>query len=622
MLAFYERAQELSLIHFIDANPSKLEVPKGIQQLISAIKIVKELPVQESLEPESIIETDVLVVKVLELKAAIDRLEEEQRMIDLEMARIDAFGQFSLGDTKFIESKTGRVIQYFFSKKGIKDEMALPQELIYISSKYDLDYFISFGNEKLQIDKMIEMSIEHDLGELKKRREKVRTEIHEKGETLKTYARFNEFFHHVLIEKYNDYNLETAKTYAKETFDGKLFAVQGFVPKDKIQHLKEALLYCDIVVSEIAIEPGETPPTYLENKGIFKMGEDLVHVYDTPSNTDKDPSLWVLLSFATFFSMIINDAGYGLIFLLSAFYYRFKNRNLSKAGARVWKLSVLLFSFCLIWGVLTNSFFAMSFGMDSKIRQFSALSFLSHAKAEYHFIKKDEIYEDWVSRYPELEKATTPQEFLRGAVTKNDGHISYDMMDDFGDAFLLEIALLVGIIHICLSFIRYLGRNWQGVGWIIAIIGSYFYFPQFLKTTTIMNTLFGFDQNLLADLGKQMLWIGLTLAILLAVIKNKLLGILEVMNVIQIFADVLSYLRLYALGLAGAVIGATVNEIAGSIFFLGGVALVIIGHGLNMILAVTGGIIHGLRLNFIEWYHYSFEGGGKSFNPLRKIEIE
>jgi len=41
---------------------------------------------------------------------------------------------------------------------------------------------------------------------------------------------------------------------------------------------------------------------------------------------------------------------------------------------------------------------------------------------------------------------------------------------------------------------------------------------------------------------------------------------------------------------------------------------------LNMVLSVIGGIIHGLRLNFIEWYHYSFDGGGKQYNPLRKME--
>ena len=99
------------------------------------------------------------------------------------------------------------------------------------------------------------------------------------------------------------------------------------------------------------------------------------------------------------------------------------------------------------------------------------------------------------------------------------------------------------------------------------------------------------------------------------------MGILEITSLTAIFADILSYLRLYALGLSGSVVTATINDIAGSInltFFA--VALWIIGHIINMALSVVGGVIHGLRLNFIEWYHYSFEGGGKAFTPLKKIQ--
>jgi V/A-type H+-transporting ATPase subunit I len=65
-----------------------------------------------------------------------------------------------------------------------------------------------------------------------------------------------------------------------------------------------------------------------------------------------------------------------------------------------------------------------------------------------------------------------------------------------------------------------------------------------------------------------------------------------------------------------------VNEIAGSIFFVGGILVIMIGHLVNLALAIMGGVIHGLRLNFLEWYHYSFIGGGKPFKPLEKIDIE
>ena len=69
------------------------------------------------------------------------------------------------------------------------------------------------------------------------------------------------------------------------------------------------------------------------------------------------------------------------------------------------------------------------------------------------------------------------------------------------------------------------------------------------------------------------------------------------------FADTLSYLRLYALGLAGAIVGSTINEIASGMPLILGVLLIVVSHFINIILATMSGTIHGLRLNFIEWYH-------------------
>ena len=64
---------------------------------------------------------------------------------------------------------------------------------------------------------------------------------------------------------------------------------------------------------------------------------------------------------------------------------------------------------------------------------------------------------------------------------------------------------------------------------------------------------------------------------------------------------------------------ATFNNISSNLPLVLGIIVLIFGHGINIVLAIMGGVIHGLRLNFIEWYHYSFEGGGHRFKPLSKI---
>ena len=115
---------------------------------------------------------------------------------------------------------------------------------------------------------------------------------------------------------------------------------------------------------------------------------------------------------------------------------------------------------------------------------------------------------------------------------------------------------------------------------------------------------------------------GIGVAWVLAIIRHGWTGIFEVMVLIQVFADTLSYLRLYALGLAGAIVASTVNEIASGLPLMIGVLLILLSHFINIILSTMSGIIHGLRLNFLEFYHYSFEGGGKQFQPLKLLKKE
>ena len=105
-------------------------------------------------------------------------------------------------------------------------------------------------------------------------------------------------------------------------------------------------------------------------------------------------------------------------------------------------------------------------------------------------------------------------------------------------------------------------------------------------------------------------------------IQKRLHGLDEILRVINVFADVMSYLRIYALSLAGLIMASTFNNIAAKSPIYAGIFIILVGHTVNLVIAIQGGIIHGLRLNFIEWYHYSFEGGGKLFNPLKLLKLE
>jgi V/A-type H+-transporting ATPase subunit I len=101
-------------------------------------------------------------------------------------------------------------------------------------------------------------------------------------------------------------------------------------------------------------------------------------------------------------------------------------------------------------------------------------------------------------------------------------------------------------------------------------------------------------------------------------------GLMQIPNLTKAFGDVLSYLRLFALGLASAQLAVTFNDLAGQSFRAGGAGvalaaiILVAGHGINLLLAVMGGVVHGLRLNCIEFFNWSLDEEGYPFRPFTK----
>lgn len=619
---FFQKAQDSGIVHFIRQKTKKSHhVPEDVANIMQAIKIIKTLPPTPQEEIEAYPLADGLAEKVLQLHRTQEQLSEEERILNLEMSRVQIFGDFALEDVAYIESETGCKIQYYCAKVGFADLASLPPELIFIGSDHALDYFAALNSVPKQYAKMIEIHIERPFGILKKRLNEIKESLHQNEQRLKVYAKYNKFFHHALINKLNQFHLGQAKESVKKELDGSLYVIEGWVPVTKEKELVDLAEKANIHIEQIAIEPQDVIPTYLENTGATRLGEDLIQIYDTPSHSDKDPSLWVLIFFSLFFAIIIGDAGYGLIFLGAALYVRYKY-TLDKTWTRVVNLFTILSAAVIVWGILTTSFFGISVDLDSPIRKVSLIQWLVEKKTEYIIQHQDADWKGWVAKFPQLATIKNPKEFLKLGATQSKGKADYVIYNKFADNVMFELALMIGVIHIILSMLRYIRRNWNGLGWIIFIIGCYLYLPSYLQATSIIHFVFGVDPVRASQNGLYLMLGGLILATAFSIAQNKWTGLLEPMAIGSIFADAMSYLRLYALGLSGAMLTTTINDLASGWNFVVAFLITVAGHGVNMILSIMGGTIHGLRLNFLEWYHYSFEGGGKPFDPLRKMEIE
>ncbi len=625
--AFYERAQEEGIIQFIKQGKA-LGAPEEIHLLLTAIKILKKSVVLEKEEVDwSTAETITFAKEVLRLKEEISTLYEEKRLTEFEIARISPFGEFSLEDLAYIDREGHRKMQFFCIKKGKAEDVLEKEGLIYINTEYELDYYIAINpvvkNYSSICPALIEMRIDRSLSLLKSHLDDVLGSIVKAERALGVFAAKRDRFQEVLLGELNAYHLASAKREIRSPLEGDfIFCVEGWVPKSKSPLFFSLLEGLSICAEQVAIEESDKVPTFMENTGVSRIGEDLVKIYDMPSIRDKDPSGWVFWFFALFFAMIVADAGYGLLYLGFAGYLKWKFKTFTGSIKRFYRLFVILSFFVVGWGVLTVSYFGIAIGQGSPLRKIAPIQWLVQAKADYHVEQKDAVYEEWQSKYPDVVSVKSGKELIEITTAKPPGKRTSPVITEFSDNILLEFSLVVGIVHISLALLRYLRRNWANVGWVVFLVGGYLFFPSLLRATSIVNFLDIVDKQTAKAFGEQLIYIGIGISLVLAVIQKGLSGIKELMNLVQVFSDVLSYVRLYALALASAIMAATFNEMGGGFGFIGGLLVILVGHITNMGLGMMSGVIHGLRLNFLEWYHFCFEGGGYSFNPLRILKLK
>lgn len=610
--AFFERAQKEGYIEFIGSSKVR-EFPPFLKNYVNAIKILKQLPVAEKVDESLLnLKDDIACNKIIQITNNIEHLEEIRHSLVEETKTIGPFGNFSLDDVQYIEAEGRRIFQFFVIQS--KKKSRKPDDLIYLSTEYDLDYFVAINRERKKYSGYIEVTIDKPIGLLKKRIASIDVQIAKYHEKLKAFNVYLKKLKDGLLDKLNSYNLEIAKNSTKARLEDSLFSIEAWIPENKIPALKELIKDFAVDYEILATSKSDRIPTYMENNQFAAMGEDLVKIYDIPSTEDKDPSSWVLIFFALFFAMIVSDAGYGLIFLGLSFLLKYKMKNPKPEIKRFIRLSFFLSTFCIIWGVFTSSYFGVNISPSSPWQKVSFVNYLSQKKAEYHLLKKDDTYQEWVKKYPAISSAKNGMDFLM--IAKNKAG-KFEAFQEFSRNILMELSIMIGALHICFAFLRNLAKNLAGLGWVVFIIGAYLYLPSFLQAPTMINFLNILSESMAYKIGFYILFSGVFLAAALAILQHKLHGIKEITAITGVFGDILSYLRIYALALAGAILSETFNEMGSSFNIVIGTVIILMGHLINISMTLMGAVIHSLRLNFLEWYNHCFEGGGKIFNPLK-----
>ena len=324
-----------------------------------------------------------------------------------------------------------------------------------------------------------------------------------------------------------------------------------------------------------------------------------------PGYFEYDISGWFLGFILIFFGIIFGDGGYGLFICAVTGILMAKTAAAKKKMPPAFLLLGLFGLSTILWGTLTCTWFGLAPEQIPEWLQKLSVPVISNVYADKIW------YPPWTNGEAGLTTAQNLQIFCfsLALVQLTVAHIkvasrnrkSVKILADIG-----SIMQLIGIFYVVLSFV---------------VNGAVFPFGLVVGgvpvgTVALVMVLVGFVlsfvfANYEGNIGKS----------ILASLKNIVSVLLGIVNV---FSDIVSYIRLWAVGLAGAAISATVNELAGPLlgnflFMILAIVLLVFGHGLNMILNVLSVIVHGIRLNTLEFTsHLDMSWSGHKFKPFEE----
>jgi V/A-type H+/Na+-transporting ATPase subunit I len=378
------------------------------------------------------------------------------------------------------------------------------------------------------------------------------------------------------IESENHYQSVLINTVREA--DEKLMVLQGFIPVQEINVLDTYLQKSGVVYFSGEPEPGDKIPIILKNNWFSRLFEPISKIYMLPDYRELDLTPYFAPFYMLFFGFCFGDIGYSLLYITALLIaLRFVKKPEFRA---IIFLGMFLCLGAIIFGILSGTIFGASIG-DMNI------PFISN------FMQKKGIH------------------FLT---------IKESMILSF---ILGGIQLLFGMLLKAANISRISGfrSSLPVIGWFILFVAS------------IINGLYAYLNKV--PFSNNIYWAAFGLSLFMVFFlnspgKNPFVnfgaGLWDAYNmVVGIIGDLLSYVRLFALGMAGGMLGSSFNNI-GSICldvpyvgWLLALVVLIAGHGINIFMSTIGSFVHPLRLTFVEFYkNAGFTGGGKEYKPFRK----
>ncbi len=526
---------------------------------------------------------------VLETQDRIAEISAEIAAAKKEIAVRQPWGSFRSEDIHKLESQGLKLRFYSCMKKKFDPSWAEIRPLEVISETESKVFFVTVSPAEEEYSFPIEAvpAPEGSVNEAEEKLSLLQSKLEKEQQLLANLKSCSDEIRKAYNDSLSRLDLYFAEAATEKAVDNYLTVLTGFAPTSDDKRLCASFDSMDIYYSHEAATKEDNPPVKLKNNWFAKNFEVLTGMYGVPAYDEFDPTPVLGPFFMLFFAMCMGDAGYGILLMLIALVLRLKMKD-SSLG-KMHRLIAFLGGMTFVVGLFLGTFFGMSI----------------------------------------LEASWAPA-WLKGLCI--DGWFPDAKIAGFPVQMVLAVA--IGVLHICLAmiiktinFTKRFGfkKTVATWGWTTLIVGG------------LVVVSLGMTEVLSAEAFK---WTIIALAVVsgLAIYvfntpgRNPLLnigsGLWDTYNMVTgLLGDVLSYIRLYALGLAGGMLGNAFNIMGTMILdipvpgvnWVFCIIILIFGHVLNLAMSCLGAFVHPLRLTFVEYFKNSgYEGSGAKYNPLTK----
>lgn len=590
---FLYNLRELGTVHIVEKQTSSLENEHKLQEKLMEAKKTEQIIIEmkKLLAPDLDSKQPVSDYQLNEIVSTYGTLLNNKLMLEQELSRlakdidhIQIWGDFKWEQVNGLLNAGYQIRFYTISTQKYKSEWEHTYNAFIIAENKSQFYFITINHPETipEIDNAEQISLPpSSLSELKEKQAYLSEEISKKENEIKafckaTYYSLSNYYSEIL----DSISYEKVKINTNNKADDKLKLLEGWIPTKKESEMNQFLESRGIFSLSQRATKTDIAPIKLNNSKFAKLFHPITELYEMPAYAEIDLTPFFAPFFVMFFGLCLGDAGYGVLLFIIGLIARKKVKADMKPIMTL--VSILGFG-TMIFGFISGTLFGIEL-----------------LKVDWPWIQK-----------------------FKAIMLNSDQ--------------LFKMSLIIGVVQILFGMtIKAVGTtmrfgfknalsNW---GWLLAIVGcggafglqKYGFIPA--STAKIIY----YSAGGVASLG---------IFIFNDIKRNPLInigaGLWDSYNMATgLLGDILSYVRLFALGISGAVLGLVFNDLATKmspdipvVGFLVSTIILIFGHSMNIFMSGLGAFVHPMRLTFVEFYkNAGFEGGGKKYNPFSRNKKE